>query len=175
MLAAAAPVYGAPKQVCVWAKDNAGMGSFYRSQHEHVFVFKVGDAPHINNFGLGECGRYRTNVWKYPGVSSIGARRTEALEMHPTVKPVALVADAIKDCSRRGSIILDPFGGSGTTLIAAERTGRSAGLAELDPLYVDLIVRRWQAYTGQRAVHAQLRNSFDEIATERNNREKTDA
>ena len=175
MLAAAAPVYGAPKQVCVWAKDNAGMGSFYRSQHEHVFVFKVGDAPHINNFGLGERGRYRTNVWKYPGVSSIGARRAEALEMHPTVKPVALVADAIRDCSRRGSNILDPFGGSGTTLIAAERTGHSARLAELDPLYVDLIVRRWQAYTGQRAVHAQLRHSFDEIATERNNQEKTDA
>ena len=141
------------KNLCVWTKPAAGMGSFYRSQHELVFVFKVGQAPHINNFGLGARGRYRTNVWSYPSVR--GPRRgvnDPASGGHPTVKPSALVIDAIKDCSRRGDIILDPFGGSGTTLIAAHRVGRKARLIELDPCYVDLIVRRFQAVTGQQAV-----------------------
>jgi DNA modification methylase len=111
-------------------------------------VFKVGTALHTNNFGLGETGRYRTNVWDYPGVSSLGSDRAEALSMHPTVKPVALVADAIKDCSRRGEIVLDIFGGSGSTLIAAETCGRRAKLIEYDPLYCDVIVSRWERLTG---------------------------
>ncbi len=148
-------------------KDNAGMGSFYRSQHELIFIFKVGDAPHINNFGLGERGRYRSNVWRYPGANSTGAKQSETIDMHPTVKPVAMVVDAIKDCSRRSGIILDPFGGSGTTLIAAERTGRLARLIELDPFYVDLIVRRWQAFTGEMAVHGLSGQLFDDIGRAR--------
>ncbi|WP_291395098.1 DNA methyltransferase [Devosia sp.] len=118
------------KNLCVWNKSNGGMGSFYRSKHELIFAFKVGTAPHTNNFGLGETGRYRTNVWDYPGISSVGAARMDELAMHPTVKPAALVADAIKDCTRRGEIVLDVFGGSGTTLIAAETCGREARLAE---------------------------------------------
>jgi DNA modification methylase len=170
LLIAARAVYGEPKQVCVWVKDNAGMGSFYRSQHELVFVFKVGDLPHINNFGLGERGRYRTNVWHYPGVNSAGGRKDSV--DHPTVKPVALVADAIRDCSRRGGLILDPFGGSGTTLMAAERTDRCARLAELDPLYVDLIVRRWQALTGGRATQVGSGRQFDEFESEVIDRER---
>ncbi len=171
ILAAAAPVYGKPKQLCVWAKDNAGMGSFYRSHHELVFVFKVGDAPHVNNFGLGGRGRYRTNLWQYPSPHSGSQCDSELLQQHPTVKPVALVDDAIKDCSRRGGIILDPFGGSGTTLIAAERTGRCARLTELDPLYADLIVRRWQQTTGGKAVLTDTNQSFDERAALRLNLE----
>ncbi len=116
------------KNLVVWNKSNGGMGAFYRSKHELVFVFKQGTAPHTNSFGLGETGRYRTNVWDYAGISSIGANRSDELAMHPTVKPVALIADAIRDCSRRGEIVLDGFGGSGSTLIAAEKTGRAARL-----------------------------------------------
>lgn len=142
------------KKLCVWNKTNAGMGSFYRSKHELVFVFKAGSAPHANNFSLGETGRLRSNVWDYAGVNVPGKSRTEALSMHPTVKPVALVADAIRDCSKRGDIVLDAFGGSGTTLIAAEICGRHARLIEIDPLYCDTIVRRWERFTGQRAIHA---------------------
>jgi len=121
------------KNLCVWAKTNAGMGTFYRSQHELVAVFKVGTAPHINSFELGQHGRRRTNVWTYPGFNSFGTGRDAALATHPTVKPVALVADAIKDCSKRNGLILDPFLGSGTTVIAAESTGRRAAGFELDP------------------------------------------
>lgn len=139
------------KNLCVWNKINAGMGSFYRSKHELVFVFKVGTAPHTNSFGLGETGRYRTNVWDYAGITSIGAKRQEELAMHPTVKPMALVADALRDCSRRGDVVLDVFGGSGTTLIAAETCGRAARLVEYDPAYCDTIVRRWETYTGKSA------------------------
>jgi DNA modification methylase len=142
------------KNICVWVKNNAGMGSLYRSQHEFVFVFKCGAADHINNVELGKHGRNRTNVWEYRGSNSFGADRESLLKYHPTVKPVALVADAIKDCSRRGDLILDPFGGSGTTLIAAEKAKRRAALIELDPLYVDVTIRRWQAYTGGTAMHA---------------------
>jgi DNA modification methylase len=120
------------------------MGSFYRSQHELIFVFKRGAAPHVNNFGLGGNGRYRTNLWTYAGVNAQGARGRAQLEMHPTVKPVALVMDAMKDCSSRGRIVLDPFAGSGTTIIAAERTGRVARAIELDPRYVDVALHRWQ-------------------------------
>ncbi|MDC0887298.1 site-specific DNA-methyltransferase, partial [Altererythrobacter sp.] len=151
------------KNLVVWNKTNGGMGAFYRSKHELVFVFKQGSAPHTNSFGLGETGRYRTNVWDYAGISSIGANRSEELAMHPTVKPVALIADAIRDCSRRGEIVLDGFGGSGSTLIAAEKTGRLARLIEYDPLYCDTIVRRWQAYTGKQARIAGANEKFDDL------------
>jgi len=140
------------KNLCVWVKDNGGMGSLYRSRHELVFVFKHGDGKHINNVELGKHGRNRTNVWEYSGINSMRAGRMEELAMHPTVKPINLVADAIKDCSKRGGIILDPFGGSGTTLISAEKTGRVARLIELDPHYCDVIVQRWEKLTGKKAV-----------------------
>jgi DNA modification methylase len=155
------------KNLCVWVKDNGGMGAFYRSRHELVFVFKAGQQPHINNFGLGENGRYRTNVWEYAGVNTFRRGRQEELAMHPTVKPVALVADALRDCSHRGGIVLDPFGGSGTTLIAAQKTGRVACLLELDPSYVDVIIRRWEAFSGGRAQHGATGRSFAETAEER--------
>jgi DNA modification methylase len=151
----------------VWNKTNGGMGSFYRSKHELVFVFKRGDAPHTNTFGLGETGRYRTNVWDYAGISSMGADRADQLSMHPTVKPVALVADAIKDCSRRGEIVLDVFAGSGTTLIAAASCGRRARVLEYDPLYCDTIVRRWESYTGKRAALSADGRSFEAVAAQR--------
>lgn len=150
-LAAGNAVYDALKNLCVWAKSNSGTKSFYRSRHELVFASKRGTAPHVNNFELGQTGRYRTNVWEYPGVSSFGKDRVDAMAMHPTVTPVALVADAIKDCSKRRQIVLDPFGGSGTMLIAAEQTGRRARLLELAPLYCDTIIRRWQTLTGKPA------------------------
>ena len=161
---AAYPFLGKQKNLCVWAKNAAGMGSFYRSQHELVYVFKNGKAPHINNFNLGEKGRYRTNVWNYPGANT-GPDRREALEIHPTVKPVSMFVDAILDCSHRGGIVLDCFGGSGTTVIAAERTGRTARVMELDLLYADLIVRRWQSFTGNRAIHASTGATFDEMTS----------
>ena len=135
----------------VWTKTNAGMGTFYRSQHELIPVFKKGTAPHTNNFELGQKGRSRSNVWSYRGMNAFAADRDALLGSHPTVKPVALVRDAIKDVSRRGEIVIDTFLGSGTTLIAAEETGRRCFGMELDPLYVDVIVRRWQAHTGRPA------------------------
>ena len=149
------------KNLVVWNKTNGGMGAFYRSKHELVFVFKNGSAAHTNSFGLGETGRYRTNVWDYAGISSIGANRFEELAMHPTVKPVALIADAIRDCSRRSEVVLDGFGGSGSTLIAAEKTGRSARLIEYDPAYCDTIIRRWEAYTGKAAMLAGSGETFE--------------
>jgi DNA modification methylase len=152
------------KNVCVWNKTNGGMGTFYRSKHEMVFVFKVGSGPHINNFGLGERGRYRTNVWDYAGVNTFKRGRMDELRAHPTVKPLPLVVDAVKDCSRRGGIVLDPFVGSGTTLLAAEKTGRAGRAIELDPHYVDAAIGRWQALTGQAAVHAETGMTFDELA-----------
>ena len=151
------------RNLIVWNKTNGGMGTFYRSKHELIFVFKHGDAPHINSFGLGDTGRYRTNVWDYPGISSRSAQRDDELKMHPTVKPVALVADALRDCSRRGDIVLDPFGGSGTTLIAAQQTGRVARLIEFDPLYCDTIVRRFEATTGKSATLGADGPSFEEV------------
>ena len=166
-LAAGEAVYSELKNLCVWAKSNGGMGTFYRSRHELVFAFKNGTAPHINTFELGQTGRYRTNVWKYAGVNSFGRDRDDSLAMHPTVKPVALVADAIKDCSRRRQIVLDPFAGSGTTLIAAEKTGRRARVLELDPLYCDTIIRRWQTVTGKRAQHADTGLRFEEMEEQR--------
>ncbi len=140
--------------ICVWNKNNGGMGSLYRSKHELICVFKSGNAPHINNVELGKYGRYRTNVWDYAGVNTLRKGRLDELAMHPTVKPVALVADAIKDCTRRGDIVLDGFVGSGTTLIAAEKTGRIGYGLELDPLYVDTAIRRWEQFTGEIARHA---------------------
>jgi len=152
------------KNVCVWNKTNGGMGTFYRSKHEMVFVFKAGSGPHINNFGLGEKGRYRTNVWDYPGVNTFRRGRMDELRAHPTVKPLALVVDALKDCSKRGGIVLDPFVGSGTTLLAAEKTGRLGRAIELDPHYVDAAIGRWQALTGQTAVHSENGKTFNEMA-----------
>jgi DNA modification methylase len=153
-LAAGKDVYTELKNICVWNKDNGGMGSFYRSKHELVLIFKAGTAAHLNTIELGRSGRYRTNVWDYAGVNSMGKGRNGALAMHPTVKPTALVIDAIKDCSRRGDIVLDPCGGSGTTLIAAHKCRRQARLIEIDAAYVDTTIRRWQTLTGDLAVHA---------------------
>ncbi len=160
-------VFAELKNLICWVKSNAGMGNFYRSQYEHVYAFKHGDAPHVNNFGLGGKGRYRTNVWKYDGVSGFSLGRDEALAAHPTVKPVAMVADAIKDCSHRNDIILDPFGGSGTTLIAAETTGRTCRMMEIDPRYCDVILRRYQALTGKAPVLAATGETFDLVEDNR--------
>ena len=167
LIAAGKVVFIELKNLCVWNKSNAGMGTFYRSKHELVFVFKKGTAPHVNSFGLGETGRPRSNVWDYPGVSSIGPSRMEELAMHPTVKPTRLVADAIKDCSRRGDVVLDPFGGSGTTLIAAEKTGRSARLIEYDPAYCDTILRRFERMTGKQALLSETGETFEDVEQRR--------
>jgi DNA modification methylase len=167
LLAAGERVFTELKNLCVWNKTNGGMGAFYRSKHELVFAFKVGTAPHVNSFGLGETGRYRTNVWDYAGISSISSSRAEELAMHPTVKPVALVADAIRDCSKRGDIVLDPFGGSGTTLIAAEKCGRAARLIEYDPGYCDTIIARWERLTGKRATLSSTGEAFEDVAERR--------
>ena len=167
ILTAGDTVYDELKQLCVWVKSNAGMGSFYRSQHEMVLAFKKGSAPHVNTFELGQHGRHRSNIWTYAGVNALGPDRLEQLEMHPTVKPVALVADAIRDVSRRKNIVLDGFCGSGTTLIAAEKTGRRAYALELDPHYVDVAVRRWKTYTGKTAIHAETGLTFDELCERR--------
>jgi DNA modification methylase len=167
LLAAGEKVYAELKNLVVWVKTNAGQGSFYRSQHEFICVFKNGDAPHINNFELGQHGRTRTNVWTYAGVNTFRAGRLDDLSLHPTVKPIALVADAMRDCSRRGDIVLDPFIGSGTTILAAERVGRRGYGLELDPLYVDAAVRRWQAYTKRDAILESTGQTFDEFAAVR--------
>lgn len=163
LIAAGEAVFTELKNVCVWNKTNGGMGTFYRSKHELVFAFKIGTAPHINTFGLGESGRSRTNVWDYAGVNTMKKGRMDELAMHPTVKPVALVVDAILDVTRRGAHVLDLFAGSGTTLIAAEKTGRKARLIEFDPLYCDVIVRRFEAYTGKRAVLAATGQVFEDV------------
>jgi DNA modification methylase len=167
LLAAGEAAFTELKNLVVWNKTNGGMGAFYRSKHELIFVFKQGTAEHTNSFGLGDTGRYRTNVWTYAGISSIGASRSDDLAMHPTVKPVALIADAIRDCSRRGEIVLDGFGGSGSTLIAAEKTGRSARLIEYDPAYCDTIVRRWEQYTGKAGKLEASGATHEEVADER--------
>jgi DNA modification methylase len=169
LLRAAEGIYSELKNLCVWVKDNAGMGSLYRSQHELVFVFKRGTGRHRNNVQLGQFGRNRTNVWQYPSTSHFGRRGEEGdlLARHPTPKPVALIADALLDCSTRGALVLDPFLGSGSTLIAAERVGRNCRGIELDPVYVDLAIRRWQRFTGAHAVHAASGKRFDDLARER--------
>ena len=151
MLTAGEGIYAELKNLIVWVKDNGGMGTFYRSRHELIFAFKNGAAPHINSFELGQHGRYRTNVWQYKGVNTLRAGRMDELALHPTVKPVQLIADAIKDVSGRGAIVLDLFGGSGSTMIAAHKTGRQAYLCELDTVYCDRIIRRWEAYAKDEA------------------------
>ncbi len=153
LLAATAGIYAEMKNLCVWVKTNGGMGSLYRSQHELVGVFKVGRGGHINNVELGRHGRSRTNVWTYAGMNSFHKGRDAGLAMHPTVKPIALVRDAIYDCSSRGGIILDPFGGAGTTLLAADQAGRRARLIELDPHYVDVTLHRYARATGAEPVN----------------------
>jgi DNA modification methylase len=172
LLAAGGEVYFELKNICVWVKHNAGMGSFYRSQHELVCVFKHGRGVHRNNVQLGQYGRHRTNVWSYPGVNSFGRATEEGnlLALHPTVKPVAMVTDAILDCSARGDIVLDPFMGSGTTVMAAERVGRRCYGMEIDPLYVDTAIRRWQAFTGATARQSETGRAFDEVALEKETR-----
>jgi DNA modification methylase len=167
ILAAGDAAYTELKNICVWAKNNGGMGALYRSAHELVFVFKSGAAQHTNNVELGKNGRYRTNVWSYAGANSFGRSRDADLAMHPTVKPVAMIADAILDCSRRKEIVLDPFTGSGSTLLAAHRTGRRGYGIEIDPQYCDLIIRRLQDAAKCKAVLLGDGRPFDEIAVER--------
>jgi DNA modification methylase len=163
MLSAGQEVYTGLLNLCVWAKNNGGMGSFYRSAHELVFLFKNGTGSHRNNIQLGKFGRYRTNVWNYPGVNSFSRSDSEGdlLALHPTPKPVALIIDAIKDCTARGDLVLDPFLGSGTAVIAAERSGRRCYGLELDPLYIDTIIRRWQRQTKLDAVHVETGETFN--------------
>ncbi len=151
ILQAGQGVYAEMKNLIVWAKDNGGMGTFYRSRHELIFAFKKGTAAHINTFELGQHGRYRTNVWQYRGVNTMRAGRMEELALHPTVKPVQMIADAIRDVSGRGDIVLDIFAGSGSTLIAAEKTGRRGYLCELDRIYCDRILTRWEGYAKDNA------------------------
>jgi DNA modification methylase len=168
MLAAGKATYTEIMNLRVWAKDNSGMGSLYRSQHELIFVFKNGRAKHRNNVQLGRYGRNRTNVWRYPSAHSLSRSGDEGNlhAMHPTGKPVAMIADALMDCTARRDIVLDGFLGSGSTVIAAERTARSCYGLELDPLYVDTIVRRWQAFTRDSAQHAASGRSFDQMEAE---------
>ena len=167
MLAAGRKAFDALSNVCVWVKNTGGLGSFYRSAHEFVYVFKNGNGRHQNNIMLGVHGRYRTNVWTYPAIRGLAQQQGDEgnlLAIHPTVKPVALVSDAILDVTSRGNLVLDSFLGSGTTVIAAERSGRVCYGVELEPHYVDAAVRRWQRHTGDFAIHAESRKRFDEIA-----------
>lgn len=168
LLTAGKEAYDSLLNVCVWVKNVGGMGSFYRSRHELVFVFRNGEGKHRNNIQLGKFGRNRTNVWEYPSINSDSKRGDEGnlLALHPTVKPVALVADALLDCSARGDLVLDAFLGSGSTLIAAERTGRVCHGIELDPLYVDTAIRRWQRHTGDHAIHVATGKRFDDVASQ---------
>ena len=160
-------VYGAMLNLAVWVKTNAGQGSFYRSQHELIGVFRVGSGPHLNTVELGRHGRNRSNVWEYAGANTFRKGRLEDLRGHPTVKPVGMIADAIKDCTRRGQIVLDTFCGSGATLLAAERVGRQGRGLEIDPAYVDLTIRRWQSFTGRDAVHTASGRTFEEMGARR--------
>lgn len=164
LLVAGRAHYTETKNICVWNKSNGGMGSFYRSKHEFVVVFKNGTAPHLNTIELGAHGRYRTNVWDYAGVNQFGNQ--DDLKSHPTVKNVVMLMDAIKDCTRRGHIVLDPFAGSGSTLIACEKTGRKARCIEYEPKYCDVIIRRWQTLTGLDAIHVATGKTFNQIAQE---------
>ena len=153
--------------LCIWNKLSGGMGGLYRSQHEPIYVFKHGKASYINNVELGKHGRYRTNVWDHRGLSSFGKGRDSALADHPTVKPVNLLAEAIKDSTRRGDIVLDPFAGSGSTLVAAEGCGRVGYGIELEPKYVDVTVRRLEALTGKQAIHEASGLTFAQVRRRR--------
>ena len=169
-LAACSATFAEYKNLCVWAKHVAGMGSFYRSQHELVLVFKNGRGRHRNNIELGRHGRNRSNIWSYPAANRFGRNAGEdfhLLKLHPTVKPVAMLADAIMDCTARGDLVLDPFLGSGSTLIAAEKIGRKCYGIEIDPIFTDLIVRRWQSFTGENAIHEESGKSFDDLVQDR--------
>jgi DNA modification methylase len=166
MMAAGRSVYSKLLNLCVWSKDSAGMGTFYRSQHELVFVWKVGEAAHLNTVELGANGRYRTNIWNCRGVRKTGKR--SELELHPTVKPVPLILDAIKDASKRGEIVLDCFGGSGSTLIACERAKRKARLIEYEPKYCEVTIWRWEKQTGKKAVLAETGETYAEVLARRN-------
>jgi DNA modification methylase len=147
-------VYGDLLNLCFWNKSNAGMGSLYRSKHELIFVYRVGAAPHLNMVELGKHGRNRTNVWDYASVNSFVGCRREDLALHPTVKPTALVADSLQDVTKRGDLVLDIFLGSGTTLIASERSGRRFRGVDIDPAYIDVAIERWETITGQEAQKA---------------------
>jgi DNA modification methylase len=172
LLQAGAAVYDELKNICVWAKTTPGQGSFYRSQHEFVFVYKRGKAPHLNTIQLGQHGRSRSNVWTYPGVNMFRAGRMDELKMHPTVKPVAMIADAMRDCSRRGSIILDAFAGSGSAIMSAEQIGRRAYCMEIDPQYADVAIRRWQRATGKDAILESTGQTFEETHAVRANAQR---
>ncbi len=167
IVAAGKAVYQAFLNMCVWTKTNAGQGSFYRSAHELVFLFRKGETQHTNNVQLGRFGRNRSNVWPYAGANTFRAGRMEDLKAHPTVKPVAMIVDAIKDATKRGEIVLDAFLGSGTTMLAAERTGRRCFGIEIEPKFVDVAIRRWQAFTGKDAILEATGQTFDEVMAER--------
>jgi DNA modification methylase len=167
LLDATRPLFGAPKQLCIWTKNNAGMGSFYRSGHELIFVFKHGSGAHINNFGLGDTGRYRTNVWAYPGANTFSGNGRNLLALHPTPKPVGLIADALRDCSHRGGLVFDMFAGSGTIIVAAERTKRHACGIELDPRYIDVSINRWQRVTSKHAILASSGQTWEQVREDR--------
>lgn len=167
MLAAGRVVYSELKNLLVWNKGTGGMGTFYRSQHELIFAWKHGSEPHINNFGLGDTGRYRTNVLDYKGCAGFRKGRDEDLAAHSTVKNTSLIADLIRDCSKRGGVVLDCFAGSGTAMLAAELTGRRARLIELEPRYCDVAIRRWEKMTGEEAVLAANGQTFEELEAER--------
>ena len=167
LVVASRSVYGAMLNLITWVKTNAGQGSFYRSQHELIGVFRVGAAPHLNTIELGRHGRNRSNVWHYAGANTFRAGRLSDLRAHPTVKPVAMIAEAMKDCTRRNEIVLDTFCGSGTTILAAERVGRRGYGLEIDPGYVDVEVRRWQAFSGRDALHIASGLTFEEIGLQR--------
>lgn len=168
LLNAATPLFGKLFNMAVWAKDRAGMGSFLRSRHELIPIFRAPGGKHLNNVELGRHGRDRSNVWEYPSAKTFGKGSDEGdmLANHPTPKPVQMIADAMLDCSRRGDVVLDVFSGSGTTIIAAEKTGRVCYCMELDPLYVELAVRRWQTWTGEKAIHEATGQSFDQYVRE---------
>jgi DNA modification methylase len=167
LIVAGRDVYSELKNIAVWVKSNSGMGSLYRSQHELVFIFKSGNARHTNNIELGKYGRNRTNVWHYDSAATQGRKGNNLLELHPTAKPVQLVMDALLDCSIRGDLVLDSFLGSGTTLLAAERTGRTCRGIELDALYVDTAIRRWQNLTGRDAIRASDGKLFRDLEAEK--------
>jgi hypothetical protein len=172
LLTASRSVYGAMLNLIAWVKTNAGQGSFYRSQHELIGVFRVGAAPHLNTIELGRHGRSRSNVWHYAGANTFRVDRMSDLRAHPTVKPIAMIADAIKDCTRRTAIVLDTFCGSGTTILAAERVGRRGYGLEIDPRYVDVAVRRWQAFSGRDALHVGSGLTFEEVGLQRFEKKK---
>lgn len=169
---AAFPIYGPHKQLCVWVKDNGGMGSFYRSRHELVFVFLKQSQKGINNFKLGQHGRYRTNVWEYPGINTFTGKNYELLKLHPTVKPVSMIADILRDCSRRNDIVLDAFSGSGTIILAAERTGRRARAIEYEPKYVDITLQRWIRETGIMPILEKTGETYDAVMKRRQRKQR---